>query len=153
MGIFKMPSFFNLQNFYEKHKGEIDQLREIFPQFDPDEVTLLFYENNCDVNLILTRLSSGETFKRKLSRNIAENKKKKLAFENSEKVQDKVSDNTDSIIPSKSLSKKEEPMCVNFLFNQGETRLIELPPVVFPFCVPDCSSTSLPVFYSFCSKY
>ena len=148
-----MPSYFNLQNFYEKHNHEIDQLREIFPQFDPDEVTLLFYENNCDINLILARLSSGESFKRKLSRNLADNKKKKLSFEKSEKTEYRIANNYEPDVTSKSLIKEEEPLCVNFLFKNCENRLIELPPVVFPFWVPDSSTTSLPVFYSFCSKY
>jgi hypothetical protein len=148
-----MPSYFNLQSFYEKYSQEIDQLSEIFPQFDSDEMSLLFYENNCDINLILTRLSSGESFKRKSPKNIVEKNKKKYTEEIPRKTERKNTNISDVVIlPDKSI-KVEEPSCVSFLFNRCETVLIELPPVVFPFWVPNGNAASLPVFYSFCSKY
>lgn len=147
-----MPSFFNLRSFYEKYSQEIDQLCEIFPQFDSDEMSMLFYENNCDINLILIRLSSGESYKRS-PKNLIENKKKKSYDEIPKKSEHKNINTPEIVTMSDKSVKEEEPLCVNFLFNRCETVLIELPPVVFPFSVPNSNAASLPVFYSFCSKY
>jgi hypothetical protein len=146
-----MPSYFNIQNFYEKHNHEIDQLCEIFPQIGLEEVTLLFYENNCDINLILTRLSSGESFKKKLPKNLTESKKKKFSFESPKRAE--IVKESDPEKLTKSLAIEEETLSVNFMFNHCSSMLVELPPVVFPFWVPNNNTTSSPVFYSFCSKY